>query len=243
MFNTDIGFPGKATGLNYGPSGGSLSRNVHLESHSPGLSGSSNSAVGISDSSSVTIQELECKNDSLDKPPAFESHGSSRYKRRRKITVQGSMRHASLDLQNPDELDDDDPLLSTMLLNKSGKNLGEASKIGASRREKRLRKPTQRYIEELSDKKKYFKGQGKFSAVAAASMKDKRLKVRSADELHPMKLGTLSSVPEEELPGETKNQVVTEFRPRRGRPKKQASISVGKLATFCVYFLFIPFVL
>ncbi|PON60344.1 GAMYB transcription factor [Parasponia andersonii] len=220
-FLLDIGFAAKACGLGFGPCGVSLPRNVSCESQSPGLSGSSNSAVGISESSSVTIQE----NDSLNKPATYQLP-VFRHKRRHKMPVQ------SIDLHNHNILDDDDeddPLLSSMLLNRNGKNLGEGSKIGASRREKRLRKPTQRYIEEFSDKKsKYFKGQEKFSAVAAAGMKDKRLKVRSSDEERSMRPGMLSSVPEE-LSCETKTLVVSEFRARRGRPKKQASTSVPKL--------------
>lgn len=230
----EMGYAGKASGLDYGLYGGSLSRNLSSESQSPGLSGSSNSAVGISESSSVTIQESECKIDSLNKPATYELP-AFRHKRRRKIPVQEVKCPASLGLQNPDELedDDDDPLLSSMLLNKNGRNSGEGSKIGSSRGEKRMRKPTQRYIEEFSDKKsKHFKGQGNFSAVTAAGMKDKQLKLRSPDELHSVRPGTLSSVPEEELHCETKIQVVSEFRARRGRPRKQVSISVGKLCHF-----------
>ena len=104
-----------------------------------------------------------------------------------------------------------------------------------------MRRPTQRYIEELSDKKsKHFKGEGKFSSVAAG-MKDKRLKVRSHDELYPARLGMLSSVPEEELVSGTKVQAVSEIRARRGRPKKQISILVSILSI--LYFFLSTFYL
>ncbi|XP_062117262.1 telomere repeat-binding protein 2 [Humulus lupulus] len=222
-FLLDIGFPGKVCGMDYGPPcWGSLTRNVSSASPSPGFSGSSNSPVGISESSSVTIQESECKNDSLNKPENHELP-ALRYRRRREKPV-------SLEFRNPSlSDDDDDPLLSSMLINKHGRKSGDASKIGASRREKRLRKPTQRYIEEFSNKKsKHLKGQGKFSAVSAAGMKNKQLKVKSPNELHIVRSGTLSSVPEEEFPGETKIPVVPEVRARRGRPKKQISVLVTK---------------
>ncbi|KAM6568930.1 hypothetical protein CsatB_016915 [Cannabis sativa] len=220
-FLLEIGFTGKPSGMDYGPPcWGSLTRNVSPASQSPGLSGSSNSAVGMSESSSVTIQESDFKNDySLLKS---ENHELPALKYRRRCE-----KPVSLEFRNPnlsDEDDDEDPLLSSMLLNKNGRNLGDTSKSGAPRREKRLRKPTQRYIEEFSDKKsKHLKGQGKFSAVT----KNRQLKIRSPDELH-LVTGTLSSVPEEELPSETTIQVVPEVRARRGRPKKQVSVLVTK---------------
>ncbi|XP_024028719.1 uncharacterized protein LOC21407106 [Morus notabilis] len=228
-FLLEFGFAGKAFGLDYGPRGGSHSRNASAESRSPGLSGSSNSAVGLSESSSVTIQESECKNDSLKKTET-ELRGTFRHKKKRKTQVKGSMCPASHDLQTPNQLDDDDdPLLSSMLVNKHEKKSGEAIKVGGSRREKRLRRPTQRYIEEFSDKKsKHLKG-GKFTSVDVAGIKDRRLKVRSHAELSSIGVGTLSSVPEEELPNGNKTQVLPEIRRGRGRPKKQAPIVPPKL--------------
>ncbi|GMN39165.1 hypothetical protein TIFTF001_008404 [Ficus carica] len=225
-FLLEFSFSGKACGLDYGPRGRSHSRNASSESQSPGLSGSSNSAVGISESSSVTIQESECKNESLDKT-GTELRGTFRHKKKRKTQVRGSMCPASLDLQTPKQLDDDDddPLLSSMLVKKYEKNSDEASKAGGSRREKRLRRPTQRYIEEVSDKKsKHHKGERKFTSIDVTGIKDRQLKVRSHAELNSIGPGMLSLVPEEELLNGTKIQVVSETRPRRGRPKKQISI-------------------
>lgn len=244
-YDIEFSFPGKACGLDYGPRGRSHSRNASSESQSPGLSGSSNSAVGISESSSVTIQESECKNESLDKT-GTELRGTFRHKKKRKTQVRGSMHPASLDLQTPKQLDDDDddPLLSSMLAKKYEKNSDEASKGGGSRREKRLRRPTQRYIEEVSDKKsKHHKGERKFTSIDVAGIKDRQLKVRSHAELNSIGPGMLSSVPEEELLNGTKIQVVSETRPRRGRPKKQVSIVVRKFIFFyiflCTLFLFL----
>lgn len=87
-----------------------------------------------------------------------------------------------------------------------------------------MRKPTQRFIEEFSGKKsKYFKGRGSCSNDTTAT-NDKGLKVRF--DLHHVRSGALSSVPEEESLGGTKTQEVSELRARRGRPKKHVSTLV-----------------
>ncbi|KAL5546149.1 hypothetical protein UlMin_005836 [Ulmus minor] len=254
-FLLDMVFAGRASGFDYGPYGGTHSRNVSSDSQSPGLSGTSNSPVGISDSSTVTIQELECKNDTLDKTETYEVpavkvsrrkkrrqaplQGSlhpdtldktetfevptvkvSRRNKRRQAPLQGSLHPASLNSQTLNELDDDeDPLISSMLYRKNGKSSGKACKVGEFVKEKRSRKRTQRYIEEFSDKK------SKILAVnvAPADFKEKRQKVRF-DDRQSMRPGMLASVPEEDSLCGTKSQAVSEFRARRGRPKKQVQL-------------------
>lgn len=220
--SADIDFAGKVSALASGPCEGSHSRNPSSESQSSGLSGSSNRSIGISDSSTVTIQEFEYKNGSLDKTGNHDLQVAVRRKKRCLTPLQG------LDLQDFKKFDDDEnPLLSDLLSNQKGKSSTEACKVGSFLREKRLRKPTQRYIEEFSNKKsKYLKGSGKFSSGDAVAEKGKGLKMRSQGDLHNVRSRTLSSVPEEGLLSGTKIQELSEVRGKRGRPKKHVSIPV-----------------
>lgn len=111
-------FSGKASG----PCEGLHSRNSSTDSQSPGLSGSSNSAVGVSESSTVTIQEFEYKNDSLDKTPvqgSSESQGMLRRKKRHRTPVQGSG-CPTLQTQNSNKLDNvENHLLSDISCNQN----------------------------------------------------------------------------------------------------------------------------
>ncbi|XP_015870560.3 uncharacterized protein LOC107407763 isoform X1 [Ziziphus jujuba] len=222
-FLLDIDFAGKVSVLAPGLCQGSHSRNPSSESQSPGLSGSSNSAIGISDSSTVTVQDFEYKNDSLNKTEKHGLQAAVRRKKRCRTPLQGTC----LDSQDFKEFDDDEnPLLSDLLLsNQKGKSSIEACKVGSFLREKRLRKPTQRYIEEFSNKKsKYLKGRGKFSSGDAVTANDKGLKMRSHGDLHNVRPKTLSAVSEEELLSGTKIQEVPLVRGKRGRPKKHVSV-------------------
>ncbi|XP_022767329.1 telomere repeat-binding protein 1 isoform X4 [Durio zibethinus] len=66
-FLLDIEFPEKFSELDCGPQEGSNLHNSSSESHSPGFSGSSNSAGGISELSIATIQESNSNNGVLGK--------------------------------------------------------------------------------------------------------------------------------------------------------------------------------
>jgi len=222
-FLLDIEFAEKAFKLDYGPSEGSYLGNSSSESQSSGLSGSSNGAVGISESSTATIPGSECKNDALDKTVTCQLHGGLRSKCGCQTPAEDSIHTASRELGKFDDLDNDEnPLIYGILSTGSGKRSLEASRIGALLREKRSRKPTRRYIEEVSDKKsKSLKGRENYSAAAK---KDTIMKVRSRNELHNMRREALTVVPEEKPLRET-IQTLSQFRVRRGRPKKQAPIS------------------
>ncbi|KAM2242563.1 hypothetical protein ACFX1S_009503 [Malus domestica] len=204
----DIGFIGQASQLGFGPCEGSRLRNSSSASQSPGLSGSSNSAVGISESSTVTIQEFECKNSSIDKAVTHGFHGNFRQKKRHRTPI---AHPASINLRNLDELDNDEkPSVSGIV-------------SAAFLKEKRLRKPTRRYIEEFSGKKsKDSKGREDCSAVTATE--NGRLKARSQTKNHHQRPRTLAAVPEDDLISE--NQTLAEFRKQRTRQKKYASISM-----------------
>lgn len=204
---------------------GSHSRKSNSESHSPGLSGSS--IVGISDSSTVTVQEFDCKNEPLDKTATDDLPGACRPKKRRHASIRGNICSTSHNLHGLDKFDDDEnPVGCGILLDKKEESFVEASEVS---REKRLRKPTLRFIEEFSDKKsKYFKAKETVSVITTT--KGNRVKVRSHGKLDHMKPGALSSVAEEEFCG-TEIQAVSEFRSLRGRPKKHVSTLVGSHST------------
>ncbi|KAM1352708.1 hypothetical protein ACFX14_032325 [Malus domestica] len=204
----DIGFMGQASEPGFGSCEGSRKTNSSSASQSLGLSGSSNSAVGISESSTVTIQEFECKNNSIDKAVTHGFHGNFRQKKRRRTPVAYP---ASIILQNLDELDiDEKPSVSGMV-------------SAAFLKEKRPRKPTRRYIEEFSDKmSKDSKGREDCSAVTA--VESRRSKVRSQNKHHHLRPRTLALVTGDDLISE--NQTLAEFRKQRARRKKYASISM-----------------
>ncbi|RXI01257.1 hypothetical protein DVH24_001491 [Malus domestica] len=152
----DIGFIGQASELGFGSCEGSRKRNSCSANQCPGLSGSGNSAVGISESSTVTIQEFECKNNSIDKAVTHEFHNNDE-----KPSVSGIVSAAFL-------------------------------------KEKRLHKPTRRYIEEFPDKmSKDSKGREDCSAVTTTESRPS--KVRSQNKHHHLRPRTLASVPEDDL--------------------------------------------
>lgn len=223
-FLLDIEFAEKAFKLDYGPSEGSYLGNSSSESQSSGLSGSSNGAVGISESSTATIPGSECKNGALDKTVTCQLHGGFRSKCGCQTPAEDSIHTASLDLEvrKFNDLDNDEnPFIYGILSTGSGKRSLESSRIDELLREKRSRKPTKRYIEEFSDKKsRSLKGRENYSAAAK---KDTIMKVRSRNEVHNMRRGALTVVPEEKPLRDT-IQSLSQFRVRRGRPKKQAPI-------------------
>ncbi|XP_018806257.2 uncharacterized protein LOC108979921 isoform X2 [Juglans regia] len=187
-FLLDIEFAENATKLDLGRSKESCLGNSSSESQSPGLSGSSNGAVGISESSSVTILESECKNDALNKTATCKLHGILVSKCGCRPPDEDSIHATSLELTKLDDLNSDKNLLACGISSAGG--------------EKRLRKPTRRYIEEFSDKKlEYMKRGEKYSAG--------------------MRRRALTVIPEEKSLGGISVPAVSQFRARLGRPKKQ----------------------
>ncbi|KAM5559778.1 hypothetical protein ABKV19_021121 [Rosa sericea] len=217
-FLLDIGFTGKVSELEFGPC--ERSHLGNSESRSPGLSGSSNSAVGVSESSTVTIQEFECKNHSCPKESPHEFPGDFRRKKRRQAPVEGSTCPSSFSLQNLEELDNNQkPLASGLLSSENEKSSVEAKKIGAIIKKKRMPKTTRRVVEDSSKRKaKDLMGSENISHLAATE--DQCLKARSQNKLHHTRPMTLSSVPEEDSISD--NLTLSEFKIRIARPKKQA---------------------
>ncbi|GAV67878.1 Myb_DNA-bind_6 domain-containing protein [Cephalotus follicularis] len=221
-FLLDIELAENVSGLDCGLCDGSRLGNSSSESRSPGFSGSSNGAVGVSESSMATIPEPECKDDSHDKTVFCDSLDTFRSKRRRQVPVDDKKCPTAC-IQDSDELEDDDkPLVNFILSCKKGKSSVQTTKVGILSKHKRLRKPTQRFIEEFSDTKSR-------SIVeredVSTDSKDKHLKLRSYDKLDHTKASALASMCDPFY--ETSAQTFSESRLRRGRgrPKKRASVS------------------
>lgn len=174
---SDIEFPEKFSELDCGPYEGSNLRNSSSESHSPG--GSSNSVGGMSESSIVTVQESNSKNGVLGKMVNCDIHHTIRSECGCQAPVMETIRPSIEHGQDFVESDDEKPLVSFIVSNKKVKSSVKVTKGGTLLRQKRLRKPTKRYIEE-------------FSRNSTTSGKDKCLKVRSQEEF--------SQVPSESQP-------------------------------------------
>ncbi|XVF07886.1 hypothetical protein REPUB_Repub06bG0177700 [Reevesia pubescens] len=168
-FLLDVEFPEKFSELACGPHKGSDLLNSSSESHSPGFSGSSNSAGVISESSIATVQESNIKNGVLGKMVSCNLHHTLS-KCGCQAPVINTIRPIIEHVQDFVESDDDEkPLVSFILSNKKVKSSIKVTKGGTLLRQKRLRKPTKRYIEEFSRN---------------STRKNKRLKVGSPEELH-----------------------------------------------------------
>ncbi|XWS55841.1 hypothetical protein CRYUN_Cryun09bG0034700 [Craigia yunnanensis] len=170
-FLLDIEFPEKFSELDCGLHEGSYLHNSSSESHSPGFSGSSNSGGGISESSIAIVQESNSKNGVLGKMVSCDLHHTFGRKCGCQTSVMDSIRPTIENVQDFDESDaDEKPLISFILSTKKVKSSVKLTKGGTLLRQKRLRKPTKRYIEE-------------FSRNSTTSGKNKCLKVRSREEL------------------------------------------------------------
>ncbi|XVE61691.1 hypothetical protein DITRI_Ditri06bG0060300 [Diplodiscus trichospermus] len=150
-FLLDIEFPEKFSELDCHPYEGQNLRDSSSESHSPGFSGSSNSAGGISEPSIATVREPNSKNCVLGKLVSCDLHHTFGSKYECQCTVLNSSRSTIEHAQDRDESDDDEkPLVSFILSNKKVKSSFNVTKGGTFLTQKRLRKPTGRYIEDFS---------------------------------------------------------------------------------------------
>ncbi|GLT89789.1 hypothetical protein SLE2022_077600 [Rubroshorea leprosula] len=167
-FLLDVEIPEKLFELDYGRHKGRNIGNSSTESLSPGFSGSSNSTGGISESPIGTVQESDCKNGLLGKSVHFECGYEAPVTNETHPTTDNlHNRHESL---GDDDDDDEKPLVSLILSNKKAKGSTRLTKGGTLLRQKRLRKPTQRYIDESS-------------RISSAAPRGKRLKVQHDNEL------------------------------------------------------------
>ncbi|XP_044473356.1 uncharacterized protein LOC123201856 isoform X1 [Mangifera indica] len=176
-FLLDFEFTEQVTKLDYVPIKGSHFGNSSSESHSPGLSGTCNVAIGISKLSTTIVPESECKNGSLAKLTSCELHNTIKSECECKVPIEDTEGPSSLDVLEYDELDNDDNCLLSSILSKCKKR-AKSSALG--NQVKRPRKPTQRYMEEFSDQKSKSLLDGQ--KVSATVLKDKRLKVISRNQ-------------------------------------------------------------
>ncbi|MBA0561915.1 hypothetical protein Golob_018706, partial [Gossypium lobatum] len=149
-FLLDIEFPEKLSELDCGPREGSTLCNSSSESHSPGFSGRSNSVSGISESSIATVRESNSENGGLGKRVGCNLRHNFRRKQGCQGPVMDVSRSSIEHVQDLDESDDEKPLVSLILSNQKVKSSVKVTKGDTPLRQKRLRKPTRRYIEEFS---------------------------------------------------------------------------------------------
>ncbi|KAK8688887.1 hypothetical protein V6N13_087622 [Hibiscus sabdariffa] len=141
-FLLDTEFPEKFSGPDCGPCEISHLCNSSLER---------NSACGISESSIATIQESNSKNGVLGKRVGCDLPNTFRSKCRSQGPIADTVRPSTEHMQDLDVSDDDEkPLVSLILSNQKVKSSIKVTKGDTLLRQKRLRKPTRRYIEELS---------------------------------------------------------------------------------------------
>lgn len=212
---TDFEFANKGEVLGSGPCEGSLMQNSNSESHSSGFSGSS-IVVGLSESTKVPIAQSECKNDSLDETVTYNSLGAFRNKPSQPSNVD-CMYNISLDIQHLHELNNDHSLADG-ILSCEEENVSIEKCQPAPRREKRFRKPTQRYIEEFSNMRSKEK-------VPTSGTKNKRLSVSSCNELH-VRIKALKKIPGEKSGNENSDVMLSELRGCKGHPKKEVLFSL-----------------
>ncbi|CAK7343108.1 unnamed protein product [Dovyalis caffra] len=193
-FILDIELAEKVSYLDYAPREGSRLRNSSSESQSPGCSGISNGAVGMSESSTATLPESESKNGWHQKTVKCKLRRSSVDKWDSQEPAEDSVCPTSDDLEDLGGLDDDAMPLISLVSGKNAKKVVQAAKVGTSLRQKRLRKPTKRYIEEFSELKS--KHEMERQNNLSATSKDKRPKIRSHNELHCE--GALTHTPKED---------------------------------------------
>lgn len=115
--------------------------NSSSDSHSPGYSASSNGVVGMSDSSAITNSDISYRDELNHKSGSDLPYGAYRIRRSRSRNNRDKTRKDSL---HGEKFTDCHPLVKNE----------NSPEVVASVREKRQRKPPQRYIEESSNSKK-----------------------------------------------------------------------------------------
>ncbi|KAI4349134.1 hypothetical protein L6164_009768 [Bauhinia variegata] len=207
----DFEFTDKACGLESGTYGQPVTGNSSSESHSPGLSGSSICVGGISESRKQPIAQSECSNDSLDMK--VTCHLDDAFRNNPCLQSNGDyMHHNPLDIQNLNELDNDRPLTGSISSHENEMVSVEACQTAALR-EKRFRRPTQRYIEEFSNLRSKEK-------VCTAATKNKQSIVKSHND-HHIRLKALRKTPGEKSICGTSDVALPQLRIHNRRLKKE----------------------
>lgn len=185
--------------------------NSNSESHSPGFSGSS-TVGGISESTKApnsTQSKSEIK--SLDQTVTHDTHGVFRNNPTQPSNID-CMYNISLDIQHLHELNNGYPLAGSILSCKE-ENVTVEQCESAPPREKRFRKPTQRYIEESSNLKSKEK-------VSSTGVKRKRRTVSLSNEFHT-KTKELKDIPSDESSSGNSDVTLSELQRCKKHPKKE----------------------
>ncbi|KAK7279335.1 hypothetical protein RJT34_24384 [Clitoria ternatea] len=206
----DFEYANKAGVPGSGPCEGPFMQNSSSESHSSGLSGSS-IVSGALESTEVPIAQSECKNDSLDETVTCESHGAFRNNPSRPSKVH-CMYNISLDIKHLQELDNNHHLAGGILSCEKEKGPVEKCKPAVCR-EKRLRKPTQRYIEELSNLRLKEK-------MPTSGTITKHLSNSPCNQLR-IKIKALKKIPADKSSNENSDMKLPELQVCKRHPKKE----------------------
>lgn len=190
-------------------------QNSSSESHSSGLSGSS-IIGGVSESTKIPISQSECKKNSRG---AFRNHPGQ-------PSNVDCMYNISLDTQHLHGLNNDHPLTGDILSYEKEDISVEKCKTSAPR-EKRFRKPTQRYIEEFSNSRSKEK-------VPTTATKNKNLGVSSCDELQ-IKIKALKKITGKKSSDGNSDVTLSELQVRRGRPKKEVLFSLLGILALSIF--------
>lgn len=201
-------------------------QNSISESPSSGFSGIS-TVDGISESTIVPITQSKYKNESLDETFTYDTHGVLRNNPSQPSNVD-CMYNISLDMQHLYELNNVYPLAGD-ILSCEKENVSVEKWQHATPKEKRLRKPTKRYIEESSNLRSKEK-------VPATGTENKCWTVSPCDELDTRIKG-LKKNPGDKSSYGNSDVALSELKRRKGRPKKQVLLSFGGVLVLSLYFL------
>uniref|UniRef100_A0A2P2KY53 Uncharacterized protein LOC8284508 n=1 Tax=Rhizophora mucronata TaxID=61149 RepID=A0A2P2KY53_RHIMU len=200
-FLLDMELAEKVSDLDCIPFGGSHVVISSSESQSPGFSGSSNGTLVLSESSTATIPESECKNGSFQKTVVnkYDSLGNQ--------CKDEASEHSQFprlqDSENLDQFGNDTKCFVSGTSSDLYEKEVQGTKISMLLRQKRLRRPTKRYTEEFFSPKS--KQDMERHTVASAVSKNKHWKVRSSSELHHVR--ALTCRPEEKSFGSATTEV------------------------------------
>ncbi|KAJ4847774.1 hypothetical protein Tsubulata_010677 [Turnera subulata] len=147
-FLLDVELADKVSVLDYAPCVRSNLENSCSESQSPDFSGSSYAVMVLSESSIGTNSQSVGKICSLGNEVKSEVHYSSYDKWDTQAPAEQSTFHMSHDLEGLHEFDNDAKHLASAAPSDADEN-----KVVQMGRQKRLRKPTKRFVEEFSDRK------------------------------------------------------------------------------------------
>lgn len=198
--------------------------NLSSESKSQGSSRSDTDAFGLSELSATTVMEAEFNNTPVKRGSTHEFCAGARSKGRCITPLEDSTCDTILDNRNIHKFNTYESYIESGDF--SDENVKDdilASKLANCSRERRLRKPTRRYIEEFADSKSECnKGKRK------PSTKDKYMKVMSTEESNDIRHKVQIMMPRGESDCGTSFPV--QSRSQRRHPKKHAPVSVREFS-------------